>query len=229
MVMTVATGTRNGILHARLGRQSSRGGGTLIRTRATYGGSSDQPFDARTRRALREAAEILAEAQELAQQQTIQELRSSWQADSLVNPPTAAGPSTEAALEACFVEFGLSKKAASNLLHTIKKDPQMSRTYLSTETLSQKLASLQRVLPDAEVAALVAAEPLLLLASSNQLVSNLVALVNALPGRDVISMVVRCALPCSTNSSIVCTTQRLFSLLLSMFLLAVCTVVCSGG
>lgn len=184
--MMFATCPPNGILHAS--PRCCRG--TLIRARAS---SSDQPFDARTRRALREAAEILAEAQELAQQQTIQELRSSWQADSLVNPPTVtAGQSTEAALEACFVEFGLSNAAAGTLLHAIKSDPQLSSSYLSTELVSQKLSSLQRVLPDAEVAALVAAEPLLLLASSNQLVSNLVSLVNALPGRDVISMVVRC-------------------------------------
>eukprot|EP00775_Hariotina_reticulata_P006197 gene6197-6433_t len=180
----IATCPHNGILHAS--PRCCRG--RLIRARAS---SSDQPFDARTRRALHEAAEILAEAQELAQQQTIQELRSSWQADSLNSPTVTAGQATEAALAACFVEFGLSNAAAGTLLHAIKSDPQLSSSHLSTELLSQKLSSLQRVLPDAEVAALVAAEPLLLLASSNQLVSNLVSLVNALPGRDVISMVVR--------------------------------------
>ncbi|KAF6264993.1 hypothetical protein COO60DRAFT_1634046 [Scenedesmus sp. NREL 46B-D3] len=78
----------------------------------------DFPFDERTRRGLREAAELLSEAQELAQQQTLAEL------------------------------MGSSGQ-------------------------------------------LVLVEPELLLASSNQLVTSLVCLINALPGRDVMDMVLR--------------------------------------
>lgn len=47
------------------------------------------PFDDRTKRALREAGEILSEAQELARQQTLSDLMSSWTADSTVSTSSA--------------------------------------------------------------------------------------------------------------------------------------------
>lgn len=127
-------------------------------------GSGEQPFDERARRALREAAEILSEAQELAQQQARDELLSSWQLGSATTEGTAPQQSSATAIQAFLVEQGLQKPQAAALLKVLHSDEQFS-SCLSTEVLQQKLSSLQRVLPEADTAALVLDEPRLLLTS----------------------------------------------------------------
>eukprot|EP00878_Enallax_costatus_P026777 GHUV01028771.1.p1 GENE.GHUV01028771.1~~GHUV01028771.1.p1 ORF type:complete len:243 (+),score=65.52 GHUV01028771.1:159-887(+) len=153
------------------------------------GSSPEQPaFDERTKRALREAAELLSEAQQLAQQQAREELSASWQLAATHSAPFE--PSSDTALQAFLVEQGLRQPQAELVLKALHSDEQYSQC-LSTRALQQKFKSLQRVLPEADVAALVAAEPRLLLTSSEQLVANLVALVQGLPGRNVVDMVSR--------------------------------------
>jgi hypothetical protein len=73
-------------------------------------------------------------------------------------------PSSPEALEAFLIEQGLSQAQAGQLLKALTSDSQYAAC-LNTQRLSQKLASLQRVLPDAQPAQLVLTEPELLLAS----------------------------------------------------------------
>lgn len=140
---------------------------THTRAAGAQGGftSDQQPFDERTRRALREAAELLSEAQELAQQQARDELLASWQlgqTDSRGSAP--AQPSSDTALQAFLVEQGLHKPQAELLLKALHSDEQFS-VCLSTQALQQKFSSLHRVLPVLGVAALVVDEPRLLITS----------------------------------------------------------------
>ncbi|WIA31633.1 hypothetical protein OEZ86_002515 [Tetradesmus obliquus] len=99
-------------------------------------------------------------------------------------------PSSTDALQAFLIEQGLSQPQAGQLLKALTSDSKYAAC-LNTQRLNQKLASLGRVLPDAAAAQLVLSEPELLLTSSNQLVSNLVCMITALPGRDVVGMVLR--------------------------------------
>ncbi|WIA11544.1 hypothetical protein OEZ85_011653 [Tetradesmus obliquus] len=123
----------------------------------------------------------------------------SWQADSSSSSSSssidtasvsALPPSSPEALQAFLIEQGLSQQQAGQLLKALTLDSKYAAC-LNTQRLSQKLASLGRVLPDAAAAQLVLSEPELLLASSNQLVRNLVCMITALPGRDVVGMVLR--------------------------------------
>ncbi|KAF8070915.1 TPS5 [Scenedesmus sp. PABB004] len=149
------------------------------------------PFDERTRRALREAAAILAEAQELAQQQTMAALMSSWQADG-GSSAEGAEPDPPGALEAFLVEAGLSGATAARLVRELEADADFAPC-LRLQTLAQRLAAVSRALPGADAAAMVAAEPRLLLTSSAQLVEALVTLVLGLPpGRDVAAVAAEC-------------------------------------
>jgi hypothetical protein len=88
------------------------------------------------------------------------------QSNSTSSRDTAAAlqPSPPEALQAFLVEQGLSQLQAEKLLQTLTSDSQYAGC-LNTQMLSQKLASLGRVLPDTQLAQLVLDEPELLLAS----------------------------------------------------------------
>lgn len=164
------------------------------RTACRAASSGGDGFDEHTRRALREAAELLAAAQELAQQQTVAELLSSWSADAAQQQQrqqaAAPPPSSDAALLALLLEQGLSERQAAGLLASLRAEPELAPC-LAGGVLAHKLQQLGRVLPETDVASLVLQEPRLLAAGAGQLVAALVALVQGLPGRDVMSMVAR--------------------------------------
>lgn len=100
-------------------------------------------------------------------------------------------PSSSAALEAFWCEQGLNQAGAQQLMKEVQADPQLAASCCNTQMLSEKLASLGRVLPGVDVLQLVVRVPQLLLVSSGSAVQVLVDLVNALPGCDVMDMVAR--------------------------------------
>lgn len=131
-------------------------------------GSSGEPeFDAFELEALREAARLLQEAQELAERQTRQDLMQSWRlsnaddraaassSDPLAGVTTPwdaatdlassseASPAPDAALENFWVEQGLSASQAARLVAGFSKAGGRP----STAALAAKMRRLTRVLP----------------------------------------------------------------------------------
>lgn len=107
-----------------------------------------------TYRALREAGELLAEAQELARQQTLADLMAAWTADSVTSDTTAAaagaaagaspptqplsqqqqiGVSSDAALQAFWCEQGLSQSEAQQLMKEVARDEQLAAACRNTQ------------------------------------------------------------------------------------------------
>jgi hypothetical protein len=76
----------------------------------------------------------------------------------------AVQQSSPEALQAFLVEQGLSQPQASQLLKALTSDAKFAAC-LNTQRLAQKLASLERALPDVQPVQLLLTEPELLLAS----------------------------------------------------------------
>ena len=153
--------------------------------------SSDrEPFDAFTARAVREAVQLLKEAQALAEEQTRSELFQSWQAsESSQNggaESSGCGP-TESVLQAFWEEQGLNQHHAARLSSELQRDP-VSRSW-SLQQLAAKLSLLQRILPDSSIAQLAYQHHPVLQVSSQQVVQVIVTLLDVMPeGTNVIAM-----------------------------------------
>jgi hypothetical protein len=155
------------------------------------GGGGGGPLSPLDKAALREAGELLQQAQEISELQTRSELMSSLAADE----PAAGGggeaggepPPSEQALAGFWLEQGLKRHEAERLARELaargKPPPPLSR-------LAAKVSQLARVLPGLDVAQLVYRESGLLFSPAPLLVNNLVVLIQ-LGFRDVVAMVAK--------------------------------------
>lgn len=86
-----------------------------------------------------------------------------------------------------WVEQGLSATAAGRMVEEIVSS---GRCY-TTEQLSNKMERLQSVLPDADIAALALKDLALLDCDMSTALVNMICLVEAFPGKDIMSLLVR--------------------------------------
>jgi hypothetical protein len=153
--------------------------------------NDSEPFDSFTARALREAVQVLKEAQELAEKQTRSELLQSWQANGPSTSQHEGGTTghapTEIVLQAFWVEQGLNQQQAARLTSELQTDPVAQQW--SLEQLAAKMNLLQRILPDSSIAHLAYQHHQVLQVTSQHMVQAIVTLLNAMPeGTNVISM-----------------------------------------
>lgn len=130
------------------------------------------------RLALQEAAELLAEAEEMAQAQVMQELLESYVVEkSEVN----LDPSLLEPLSSYWLEQGFSREHSKQIAQDIFEN--CSR-YSNVEVLSSQMQRLRRVIPF-EVEKLVAKDVKLLQATPSQIAEHFVELVTAFEGQNL--------------------------------------------
>eukprot|EP00955_Chlamydomonas_euryale_P067833 359944-Chlamydomonas_euryale.AAC.1 len=144
--------------------------------------------------ALNEALELFQQAGEMSRLQVVGELEAAFESET---PPHAQAASAcgsdggaalaEGALLSFWQEQGLKASTAESLLIEMRS---RGRVY-STNQLSSKLTRLRRVLPEADVASMAAKDPGLLDADINTCLLNVITLVEAFPGRDVMTLLAR--------------------------------------
>ena len=148
--------------------------------------SSGEAFTPLEKNALRETAGLLQQAQEMAELQTRAELMSSLAADALEDG-AAQQQGTEDNVFSFWLEQGLKAYEARRLTQELAAGGAPLPTLAQ---LAAKMQRISRVLPDADVVALVCRESRLLRTPSSRMVENLVALIQ-LGCRDVTGMVSR--------------------------------------
>ncbi|GBF96572.1 hypothetical protein Rsub_09155 [Raphidocelis subcapitata] len=175
------------------GRCALHRAGQRLRTRpkASGGGFDDDV----TAAALEEAVRLVRAAQALAAQQVRAELLQSRLADSADGPDAAA---SAAAAAAFLAEQGLSARDAGAAIEALSSGGDegggggggggAGGSPPSRAWLEAKFLSLGRLLPGADLASMVSKRPLLLRASSSQVVGALVALAAALPAADAVAV-----------------------------------------
>jgi Tfp pilus assembly protein PilN len=137
------------------------------------------PFDDFTRRALDEAVSLYQDAVQQAEQQTRAELLQSLQSEPAADTNSGPAPTIEA-LSAFWLEQGLKEWQIQRVVKELQQDP--STANLSVSALAARVATLQRVLPAANVAQMVYQQYTVLQLDSTTVVQALVHLVQHLPG-----------------------------------------------
>lgn len=133
--------------------------------------------------AMKEAAELYMQAQQLATQQTQAELLQYLSSEPTT--PVKQPAATNLAIESFWVEQGLNRPEAEALTRQILGlDPNVS-----TPQLTASVQRWRRVLPDVDIAELALKDCQLLLADVTAAVRNIVEMVTFLPQKDVISMI----------------------------------------
>ncbi|GLI60503.1 hypothetical protein VaNZ11_002666 [Volvox africanus] len=135
-----------------------------------------------------EAVNIFEQARTMAHLQTQHELEQAFLADlDLIASPASPEPAPRRALVSFWCEQGLSSVASEQL---VRKLEEAGRRY-SVEQLSAKVQRLNRILPDADVSALVERDLAVLDLDPGLAIRNMVVLVEAFPGRQVTELVQR--------------------------------------
>jgi len=164
--------------------------GDDIEPSAHYDGADDEEAAILRERvdlagALDEALEIYTQASEMSRLQVLGEMETSFHAD--MAPPSEGSEPDEGALLNFWMEQGLPAATAESLLRELQRSGRM----YSTNQLQSKLTRLQRVLPNADIASMAAKDVGLLDADINTALLNMICLVEAFPGRDVMSLLAR--------------------------------------
>lgn len=130
--------------------------------------------------ALREALELFNQSRELATLQTRAELINAFVADGEAEVARIDGnpAALRRAIAGYLVELGLTQTASEKLA----KDLQEAGKVASLEQLAARVSRLQRVLPEADIGAMVAKDSAILDVDSRLAIRNMVVLVEAFPG-----------------------------------------------
>lgn len=139
--------------------------------------------------ALREALELFNQSRELATLQTRAELINAFVADGEAEVARIDGnpAALRRAIAGYLVELGLTQTASEKLA----KDLQEAGKVASLEQLAARVSRLQRVLPEADIGAMVAKDSAILDVDSRLAIRNMVVLVEAFPGKDLVSILSR--------------------------------------
>lgn len=142
--------------------------------------------------ALKEALELFDSANKLSNLQVkaeMEQLFASEATPSSSQHEGGSGPpsSTPEMMLSFWVEQGLSQQAAARLMEELDAK---GKTY-TTNQCAAKVQRWQRVLPDCDIAGMAVKDSGLLEADINGALVNLVCLVEAFPGRDLVQLVAR--------------------------------------
>jgi hypothetical protein len=163
------------------------------------------------RAALRQAVELLREAQAMAESQTRAELQQAWAADRAwsereqehaaadaeaagaesSSPPSSSPDLQQERLALFFEEAGLRAYDAGRLARDVRRDtPELFAAPL--RDLAARMAVLARAVPGVPAAELALRDARLLAVPPDVVVGCMVALVAEFPGRDAGQMILRC-------------------------------------
>ncbi|GAX84467.1 hypothetical protein CEUSTIGMA_g11887.t1 [Chlamydomonas eustigma] len=147
-------------------------------------GSHDMPDDMLTS-AYDEALQIFSQARTLSELQVKMELEQAFASET--SSDSLLQEEAQDALSSFWVEQGLSQAAATRLSEEIR---QRGQTYTMNQ-LSSKVLRWQRLLPDADIGSLMARDPGILDADVNSALLNMIALVEAFPGLEIMALLIR--------------------------------------
>jgi hypothetical protein len=136
--------------------------------------------------ALSEALDLFKQAGKISELQVKAELEQAFSSEEVSSTNVDISVSPEALLS-FWVEQGLSNAAAARLLDELRAT---GRSYTMNQ-LSSKMQRWQRVLPDADIGSLTAKDPHLLDADVNTALINMIALVEAFPGKDIMPVLAK--------------------------------------
>lgn len=151
------------------------------------GYSSDDLLE---RQALGEALELFEQANQLSKLQVHAEMEQAFAADSTESSEAdgSSSSSPPGAMLNFWVEQGLSADTASALLQELQA---RGRTYTMNQ-VSAKVQRLRRLLPDADIASWALRDSRLLdITDMNTALLNMICLVEAFPGRDIVMLLAR--------------------------------------
>lgn len=137
--------------------------------------------------AYQQAAQLYVAANSLSSIQVQHELEQAFASDVTYNSTDSAPLPTQDALVSFWVEQGLSRPEASRLYLELQTQ---GRNY-TLQQLSSKVSRWGRVLPDTDIAALALKDSRFLDADVGSGLNNMIRLIEAFPGKDVISMLVK--------------------------------------
>lgn len=136
--------------------------------------------------ALTEALTHYKQATQLSTLAVQAELELAFAADDMT-ASTHADEAPPEAMMSFWIEHGLSHAGAARLTDEIR---ERGRTY-TTAQLGAKVQRWQRVLPEADIGWLAARDPHLLDADVNAALLNMIVLVEAFPGHDLMSLLLK--------------------------------------
>ncbi|GLC43442.1 hypothetical protein PLESTB_001557700 [Pleodorina starrii] len=158
---------------------------SLVLCRASPRRQEEEPSE---QKALAEAASMFEQARTMAHLQTQHELEQAFLADlDLTATAAPPEPAPRRAMVSFWCEQGLSSGAAEQLVRRLEES---GRRY-NVEQVSAKVQRLNRILPDADVPAMVERELEVLDVDSGLAIRNMVVLVEAFPGRQVTDLIQR--------------------------------------
>lgn len=144
--------------------------------------------------ALQEALELFDSASKLSSLQVKAEMEQLFASETTSSShdegepsPASSATSTPELMLHFWVEQGLSQQAASRLLDELTAK---GKTY-TTNQCAAKVQRWQRVLPDCDIAEMAVKDSGLLDADISKALLNMICLVEAFPGRDLVQLVVR--------------------------------------
>lgn len=137
--------------------------------------------------ALGEALELFNQANRISGLQVHAELEQAFAADQPSGSDLAPDSTAPEAMLNFWIEQGLTTGAASTLLDELRA---RGRSYTINQ-VSSKVQRLRRVLPDADIASLASKDPQLLDVDMNTALMNMICLVEAFPGKDIMLLLAR--------------------------------------